>query len=112
MAVLSLSSIMTFANSGTQVTLMPSSLRYPVASTRAFTAWLTAPAPMAWISACLCSLMMPAIAPATAEVRELAETLMISMVTLQTVTIVLFSATAMLQNGEVLPSHLAKLDGI
>src|SRR5688572_12488314 len=43
-------------------------------------AWLTAPAPMACTSARLCSRTTPAIAPATAEVRELAETLIISMV--------------------------------
>src|SRR5512141_1531111 len=42
-------------------------------------AWLTAPAPIACTSACLFSRITPAIAPATAEVRELAETLMMSM---------------------------------
>src|SRR3989304_515805 len=44
----------------------------------ALTAWLTAPAPMAWTSALPCSRMTPAMAPATAEVRDSAETLMMS----------------------------------
>jgi hypothetical protein len=53
---------------------------------------------------------MPAIAPATAEVRELAETLIISMVSLQRVSGVLVFASSMLHNVEVLLSHPAKLD--
>src|SRR3990172_891240 len=44
----------------------------------ALMAWLTAPAPIAWTSARLCSRTTPAMAPATAEVRDPAETLMVS----------------------------------
>jgi hypothetical protein len=74
-AVRILSSIVTSANSGTHLTLMPSFLRYPVARTSALTAWLTAPAPMACTSARWFSRITPAMAPATADVREFAETL-------------------------------------
>src|SRR5512134_3228277 len=62
---------------------MPSFFKYPVARTRAFIAWLTAPAPIACTSARWCSRTTPAIAPATADVREVAETLIMSMVSLQ-----------------------------
>lgn len=41
----------------------------------ALRAWLTAPAPMACTSARRCSRTTPAMAPATAEVREPGETL-------------------------------------
>ena len=44
----------------------------------ALTAWLTAPAPIACTSARWCSRTTPAIAPATAEVRESDETLRMS----------------------------------
>src|SRR4030042_436168 len=44
----------------------------------ALTAWLTAPAPIAWTSARLCSRTTPAMAPATADVRDSAETLIMS----------------------------------
>src|SRR3972149_7303529 len=42
----------------------------------AFTAGLTAPAPIAWTSARWCSRTIPAMAPATDDVREPADTLM------------------------------------
>jgi hypothetical protein len=44
----------------------------------ALMAWLTALAPMAWISAYSCSRMTPAMAPATDVERDCAETLMSS----------------------------------
>src|SRR5215472_5862818 len=48
----------------------------------AFTAWLTAPAPIAWTSARRCSRTTPAIAPATAVERDRAETLITSTILL------------------------------
>src|SRR3990172_9947640 len=77
-AVRSLPSIVTSVKEGMQMTFKPSPSRYPRAMAHAFTAWLTAPAPMACTSACFCSRTIPAIAPATAVVRDSAETLMMS----------------------------------
>ena len=56
---------------------MPSVLKYRRAMRAAFTAWFTAPAPMACTSALLWSLTAPAMAPAVAvafECREILRT--------------------------------------
>jgi hypothetical protein len=50
------------------------------------------------------------MAPATAAVRELAETLIISIVSLHKVGDIGFFATSLLHNAEVPVSHPAKLD--
>jgi hypothetical protein len=50
------------------------------------------------------------MAPATAAVREVAETLIISMVSLHTVGDIGFFATSLLHNAEVPVSHPTKLD--
>jgi hypothetical protein len=62
------------------MTSIPSRVRYPLAMATALTAWFTAPAPIAWTSARPLSLIIPAIAPATAVDLDLAATLMMSIV--------------------------------
>ena len=63
------------ANAGTQAISMPMGERNPRDMAMALTAWLTAPAPTAWISTVEPSLIMPAIAPATDAGDDLEDTL-------------------------------------
>jgi hypothetical protein len=70
----------TVVKAGMQMASIPSRVRYPLAIATALTAWFTAPAPIAWTSARLLSLITPAIAPATAGDLDLDDTLMMSIV--------------------------------
>src|SRR5699024_1515262 len=63
--VLSSPSTSTSANAGIHTKSTPAGATNPLAIAMAFTAWLSAPAPIACISALLDSFTKPAIAPAT-----------------------------------------------
>jgi len=65
-AVRSSPSMMMSVNAGMQIRSIPLGATKPRAIATAFTAWLTAPAPMDWISALPRSLRTAASAPATA----------------------------------------------
>src|SRR5207302_5113149 len=64
---------------GMQIRSRPPAATYPRDIAIALTAWLMAPAPMAWTSTRLWVRTTPAMAPATATGLEVAETLRISM---------------------------------
>src|SRR5450756_1041149 len=74
MAVFCAPSTSTWTKPGMQIKSILSPSRNLPAMAIAFTAWLTAPAPIAWISACLFSRTDPAIAPATEWGLEFADT--------------------------------------
>lgn len=64
-AVRSLPLISMSTKLGQQTRSIPEGARKPREMAMALIAWLRAPAPTVWISACLCSRMVPASAPAT-----------------------------------------------
>src|SRR6202171_2397559 len=66
-------------NEGMQTRSMPPAATYPREIAIALTAWLMAPAPIAWTSTRVWLRTTPAIAPATATGLEVADTFKISM---------------------------------